>query len=192
MEKFSKADLVGGIDVSVELGQNKPRTQVGRRAVAEQAIRLGLANPFDPYERIRLLELIGIPELMEDFKVDQQRAAEENDQFLAMMGPVQPPLPWDNHDAHIISHRRFTYSDAYRMLPPPVQMAVIEHMNFHWMILAENAKMPRKTGSVAPGGENKGTATGGGGSGGGSVEEELLEVEAQGASPDTGGSAPGG
>jgi len=189
IEKFSKANLVGGIDISVELGQNKPRTQVGRRAVAEQAVRLGLANPFDPYERIRLLEVIGIPELMEDFKVDQQRAAEENDMFVAGV-PVQPPLPWDNHDAHIISHRRFTFSDAFKALPPPLQMAVFEHMQLHWMVLAQNAAMPRKTGSVNPNGENKGTAEGGGGTSEGSVEEELLDVESQLASPDTGGSAP--
>ena len=196
MEKFSKANMVGGVDISVELGQNRPRTQVGRRAVAEQAVRLGLANPFDPYERIRLLELIGIPELMEDFKVDQQRAAEENDMFLAMVQggpPVAPPLPWDNHDAHIISHRRLTFSDAYRLLPPPLQLFIQQHMQLHWTVLAENAAKPRKTGSVAPGGgENKGTAQGGGGTSEGSVEEELLDVESQLASPDTGGSAPGG
>ena len=196
MEKFSKANMVGGVDISVELGQNRPRTQVGRRAVAEQAVRLGLANPFDPYERIRLLELIGIPELMEDFKVDQQRAAEENDMFMLMAQgglPVAPPVPWDNHDAHIISHRRFTFSDTFKMLPPPVQMLVIQHMQLHWGVMAQNAAMPRKTGSVAPGGgENKGTAQGGGGTSEGSVEEELLQVDSQLASPDTGGSAPGG
>ena len=194
MEKFSKAHMIGGVDISVELGQNRPRTQVGRRAVAEQGIRLGLANPFDPYERIRLLELIGIPELMEDFKIDQQRAAEENDQFAAGM-PVQPPLPWDNHDAHVIAHRRFTFSDVYKMLPPPLQMAVIQHMQLHWMVMAENAAKPRKTGSVAPGGgENKGTASGGGGGGNaeGSAEEEMLDMESQLASPDTNTGSPGG
>jgi hypothetical protein len=164
---------------------------VGRRAVVEQAVRLGLANPFDPYERIRLLELIGIPELMEDFKVDQQRAAEENDMFVAGV-PVPPPLPWDNHDAHIISHRRLTFSDAFKAMHPSLQGFVFQHMQFHWDVLALNAAQPRKTGSVAPGGENKGTATGGGGTSEGSVEEELLDVESQLASPDTGGSAPGG
>jgi hypothetical protein len=61
------------------------------------------------------------------------------------------------------------------------------------MVLAENAAKPRKTGSVAPGGgENKGTAQGGGGTSEGAVEEELAQTEAQLASPDTGGSAPGG
>ena len=191
MEKFSSAQLEGGVDISVELGQNKPRTQVGRRAVADQAIRLGLANPFVPYERIRLLELIGIPELMEDFKIDQQRAAEENDQFLA--GElVPPPYPWDNHDAHILSHRRLTYSDTFRDSPPEMQMALIEHMNLHWMVLSENAAKPRKTGSVAPGGgENKGTAEGGGGTSEGATDEEQIDLEGQMASPDTNVGRPG-
>ena len=185
LEKFNKASMIGGVDISVELGQNRPRTQVGRRAVAEQAVRLGIANPMDPYERIRLLELIGIPELMEDFKIDQQRAAEENDQFAAMQLPVQPPLPWDNHDAHIISHRRFTFSDVYKALPPEVQMAVIEHMQLHWMVLAEKAaSMSKNTGAVNPKGENKGTAEGGGGTSEGATsdEEKLVGDDAQRAS----------
>ena len=191
MAKFSKAHMIGGVDISVELGQNRPRTQVGRRAVADQAIRLGLANPFDPYERIRLLELIGIPELMEDHKIDQQQAAEEND--LMLMGqPIAPPKPWDNHDAHILSHRRLTYSDAYKMSLPTIQMAIVEHMQLHWMVLVENASKPRKTGSVAPGGgENKGTAEGGGGTSEGATDEEQIDMESQMASPDTNTGSPG-
>lgn len=191
MEKFSKAHMIGGVDISVELGQNRPRTQVGRRAVADQAIRLGLANPFDPYERIRLLELIGIPELMEDHKVDQQQAAQENDMFLAG-APVPPPLPWDNHDAHALSHRRLTYSDAFKRSDPMIQEGVIQHMQLHWDTMMLNAAIPRKTGSVAPGGgENKGTAEGGGGTSEGATDEEQLNLESQMASPDTNTGSPG-
>ena len=185
MEKFSKAQLIGGVDISVELGQNKPRTQVGRRAVADQAIRLGLANPFDPGERMRLLELIGIPELMEDYKLDKQKAAEENDLFMQGM-PVQPPMPWDNHDIHLATHRNFMVSEKYRQLPPELQMAVYQHVDLHYAVMLERAAAPRKTGSVAPGGgENKGTAQGGGGSSEGATDEEQIDLEGQMASPDT-------
>lgn len=207
MDKFSSADLKGGIDVSVELGQFKPRTQVGRRAVADQAIRLGLANPFDPNERIRLLELLGIPELMEDYKIDQAQAAKENDQFLALgMGPegasvdplgppvIQPPQPWDNHDAHVVVHRRFLLSDKFKTLPPNVQAAFMQHVNLHWQVMKEMAQSQRGAGTVAPGRgdkENKGTAEGGGGSSGGASDEEQIDLESQMASPDTNTGSPG-
>lgn len=185
MEKFSRAQLEGGVDVSVELGQNKPRTQVGRRAVADQALRSGLANPFDPTERMRLLELLGLPELMEDYKLDQQKAAEENDLFMQGM-PVQPPMPWDNHDIHLMTHRKFMVSEKYRALLPVLQVAVYEHVNLHYGVMLERAAAPRKTGSVAPGGgENKGTAQGGGGSSEGATDEETIDLESQQASPDT-------
>lgn len=191
MDKFSRAQMEGGVDISVELGQNKPRTQVGRRAVADQALRTGLANPFDPSERMRLLDLIGLPELMEGHKMEQQKAAEENDMLLAGM-PVQPPMPWDVHDIHLMTHQKFMSSHKYRESPVEVQLATYQHVQLHWGVMMERASAPRKTGSVAPGGgENKGTAQGGGGTSEGATDEEQIDLESQMASPDTNIGSPG-
>jgi len=189
IEKFNNSKFIGGVDVDVELGENRPTTQIAKRAALEQAARTGAFNVMDPMERYRYLEALGIPELMEDHKLDMREAERENDAF-SQGQPVPPPFPWQNHPLHIVRHRRFIMSDKFRALPPPVQGVVLEHMMLHSEIIAMS-QMQLRPGQSAPGGPaggSKGTAKGDQAG----TDQEMAQDEAQGASPDTftGGQGP--
>ena len=182
IQKFSKADFAGGVDVDIEPGE-KPTTMIAKRAALEQAARTGAFNVMDPMERYRYLEALGVPELMEDFKMDLMEVERENDE-LAQGMPVAPPMPWQNQPLHIARHRRFVISDKYRALPPPLQGAVLEHMMLHQQMMAQS-QMQQGAGQNAPNmqagpaGGSKGTAQGDQAG----TEKEMRDEEAQNASP---------
>jgi len=156
---------------------------IAKRAALEQAARTGAFNVMDPMERYRYLEALGVPELMEDFKMDLMEVERENDE-LAQGMPVAPPMPWQNQPLHIARHRRFVISDKYRALPPPLQGAVLEHMMLHQQMMAQS-QMQQGAGQNAPNmqagpaGGSKGTAQGDQAG----TEKEMRDEEAQNASP---------
>ena len=205
IEKFNNARFVGGVDVDIEVGESRPTTMVAKRAALEQAARTGALNVMDPIERYRYLEALGIPELMEDFKLDMREAERENDEFkqlgimASQMDPtmqqqgmgagqmsglpqIQPPMPWQNHALHIARHRRFIMSETYRKLPNIVRGMVLEHMMLHQEFLVQS-QMQLRPGQAVPG-DGAGPA-GGGGSKGTAKGDQAPVDEAQNASPDT-------
>ena len=179
VQKFTKADLRGGVDVTVDLGLNRPYTQIGRRAALEQAIRLGLASPYDPAERFRSLQLLGVPEIMADYKREKADASRENDLMIQGM-PIRPPLQWENHPVHLETHKRILTGERFEALPPEVQQAAIMHSQQHY----QNMQMqvaPPGPGQIAPGPNQGQGGTAKENEGG---EQEQLDQEAQMASPD--------
>lgn len=184
IEKFSKADLKGGVDVTVDLGMNRPYTQIGRRAVLEQAVRLALISPYSPAERFRGLQLLGIPEIMEDYKRERMDASRENDRLMQGV-PIRPPMPWENHPVHLETHKPILTGERWDAMPPPVQQAAVQHAQAHFLQM-QMMQAPTGPGQIAPkppgpnngnGGTAKGDASG--------SEEELVQQDAQMASPDT-------
>lgn len=182
VQKFNKSNLEGGVDVSVETGVYRPRTQIGMRATIEQAARLALLNPANPSDRFAALTILGVPELMEDYKLDASQAARENDAVLAGM-PIQPPRPWENDGVHMASHRRRIVSEEV-MANPNAYAALDMHMKQHWQSMMQKASVQPAAGTMVPGqaGGSQGTAKGDGGGGG--DEGEMMQRDAQGESPD--------
>jgi len=109
--------------------------------------------------------------------------AELDNDMLAQGQPVPPPMPWHMHPVHIARHRRFTMSDKFRQLPPPIQGLTLEHMMLHneFMAAAQMQLRPGQAAPAGPAGGSKGSAKG---DQAGS-EKEVLQREAQNASPDT-------
>lgn len=195
VEKFSKADLKGGVDVTVDLGMNRPYTQIGRRAVVEQGVRLGVISPQEPAERFRVLQLLGIPEIMEDYKRERMDASRENDQLMQGL-QIRPPMPWENHPVHLETHKPILTGERFEGLAPQIQQAAMQHANAHFQSM-QQAQVPTGPGQIAPkqpgpNNGNGGTAKGDGAGG----EEEMVQMDAQMASPDTMtggiGATPGG
>jgi len=206
IEKFNKAKLQGSIDLKVEIGENRPHTIIGRRAAVDQAVRLGVVNIMDPQVAFKLLQLLGLPELMEDYKQDQRAANKVVDGFISIAGAmkqgippeeldqiIRKPAPWDNHQIMVMIIRRFLLSDKFEEMPIPLQNMVIQRMQFHFDMLVQSAAQARLgPGQVAPGpaGGGDGTAEGDGAAG---TDQEQMDREVQGATPDqmTGGAASG-
>ena len=147
VQKFSASDLRGAVRVEVEAGLGRPRTQVGKRAVLQQAIALSLVNPADPQERHRCLQILGMPELAKDMDLDQQAAARENDRWqsndgLAAQGVNPGMLGWpdvrtpvDNHLVHLAIHRRFAIRAEWDALNPITQQFALAHMQAHLLAI---------------------------------------------------------
>lgn len=81
VEKFNNARLAGGVDIDVEVGQFRPRSHIAMRGTIQQLFNWGVLNPQDPQMAFRLYQLMGMPELMEDFRLDWNQANQENDMF---------------------------------------------------------------------------------------------------------------
>lgn len=182
IEKFSKANFQGGIDIDVEPGENRPTTAIARRAALEQAARTGGFDVTDPMQQYRYLEALGIPELMEDFKMDLREAERENDMF-AQGQPAPPPMPWNKHPLHMVRHIRFVNSDKFRSLDPKLQGAVFQHMMAHQEAI-EAMKVQLSPGQAVPAGPAGGSKGSAKGDQAG-TDKEVSDRETQGASPDS-------
>lgn len=161
IQKFSKADLSGGVDVRLELGESRPATSTGRTARINQAITGGALNMADPMERFKVLQAFGIPEIMADFKVEMAAAHKRID-LVAEGGQPPPPFPWDNHALFLSVYKRFTYSDAFERMDDQRKMIVMQMMQMHHQMAM--GLMEQQAGQAAPGpaaGQGEGTAPGG-------------------------------
>jgi len=92
VRKFNQANLAGGIDMDVDTGTFRPRSHITVRGTLEQLFRWQILNPGDPQERFRILQLLGLPEIMEDYKLDWTQANQENDQFAEAASMVDPMM----------------------------------------------------------------------------------------------------
>ena len=183
VQKFSKADLKGGVDVTVDLGMNRPYTQIGRRAVVEQGVRLGVISPQEPAERFRVLQLLGIPEIMEDYKRERMDASREND-YLLQGQAVQMPMPWENHPVHLETHKAILTGERYMAMSPEIQQYAIQHAQGHFMNM-QQTQAPLGPGQIAPAGPNGGAGGTAKGDQPGGGEGDMVQQDAQMASPDT-------
>ena len=166
IDKFKAADLRGGVRVIPDLVSQPPSTPVAKRAGLEQAQRMGLYNPADPQERYRGLQIIGLPELMQDLDLDTRAAAMENDIFFDIFVRLKPGTPpnvnpmIDNDIVHLGTHRRFRLSDKGRQLGPVGTAAMDGHMAQHEFNLIRKQQQAMEMQSKGPG-QAGGEATGG-------------------------------
>ena len=189
IKKFNKADLEGGINLSIDYGQYRPHSNIGKRAAIEQGTRLAYLNPMNPEEKYKGLVALGIPELMPDYKLDYMRAARVNDLFLELAKGGDPSLvayppvvyPFENHAVALQARRRLILSEEFEEFPPEVRQLVLQDAMTHYQFLAQAAMAQPGPGTVAPGpaGGSKGTAKGDQDGG------DMVSQDAQGASPDT-------
>jgi hypothetical protein len=163
VSKFNKAALTGGVNITCEFGAFRPQTFVGRRALIEQAVRLGFLNIQDPQEVYTALQAMGIPELMPDFKADQEFVSRTIDMIVNGVN-VPPPMPWENHPLAISIYRRYMMSETFEALPDITKHSIFMQTQAHFMAMQA---VPRQQGpgQNAPGpGGPKGVAAGPGGS----------------------------
>lgn len=166
---------IGEIDIRVEAGSTRPRSQAGRQLLVGQAIQWGMINPNDPEQKMKIFEELGMLELLPGAAGDIKVVAEENARFMQWAqlmakqlgdGQITPeqgmvllqttnPLvgqhALDHHPTHMVHHRRFGLSEQFRALPEALQMIFIQHiMEAHLMpLMAELQTGIGLTGVVA-------------------------------------------
>ncbi len=151
--EFLGADL-GDVDIRVEAGSTRPKSQAGRQLLVGQLLQWGLLNPNDPEQRMRIFEEMGASGLLPGAEADVKIVAEENAKFLAwaeqvtraiegehkdtpperlmpillMSVPVHGNLVLDHHPTHLVHHRRFALSEQFRSLHPILQQLFVQHV----------------------------------------------------------------
>lgn len=163
--EFLGSDL-GEIDLRVEAGSTRPKSQAGRQLLVGQALQWGLLNPNDPEQKMKIFEELGMTSLLPGAEADIKVVAEENAKFmtwaenavLALGNPDQPLLDeqvaqvlmacplsldpiMDHHPTHAAHHRRLGLTDAFRDLPKVIQKCLSDHIQMHLVMGAQQQLM---------------------------------------------------
>jgi hypothetical protein len=128
VEKFSKADIQGAVNMVVDWNALAPKSNATERATIGQLVQLGFVNPQDEEMQITVLKKFGELELKGSLSIDVEDAAKEQDRFLTqgIMPQVRPFV--DNSTVHLREHVDFMKSDEFRELPEAQQNAFYEHV----------------------------------------------------------------
>ena len=143
---------IGEVDIRVEAGSTRPRSQASRQMLVGQALQWALLNPNDPEQKMKIFEEMGMTHLLPGAEADTKVVAEENARFMtwaqqavaALQDGQVPPevaLPQllatfpvhgspiiDHHPTHVVHHRRLALTDAFRSLPQVLQQLFIQHI----------------------------------------------------------------
>ena len=143
---------IGEVDIRVEAGSTRPRSQASRQMLVGQALQWGLLNPQDPEQKMKVFEEMGMTHLLPGAEADTKVVAEENARFMTWAqqavdtlssGETDPnvALPVlistfpirgnpviDHHPTHTVHHRRLCLTDAFRSLPEVLQQMMIQHI----------------------------------------------------------------
>ena len=153
--EFLGSDL-GEVDVRVEAGSTRPKSQAGRQMLVQQALQWGILNPNDPEQRFKLGEELGMTHLLMGAEADIKVVAEENMTFMTWAKTVKDSLDseqndptvdpqqlvglmiqtfpikgnpvLDHHPTHVVHHRRFALTEEFRSLPDVVQALFVQHL----------------------------------------------------------------
>jgi hypothetical protein len=160
--EFLGADL-NEVDIRVEAGSTRPKSQAGRQMLVQQMLQMGLLNPNDPEQRMKIFEEMGAVSLMPGAEADIKIVAEENARFMAWAQgvgqqlkdmqqqgdevppvltaaliqstmPLKPNPILDHHPTHLVHHRRFALTAEFRALPEMAQALFVQHLiQAHYM-----------------------------------------------------------
>ena len=131
VEKFSKADIQGAVNMVVDCNALAPKSNATERATIGQLVQLGFVNPQDEEMQIEVLKTFGEMKLKGSLDIDIQDAAKEQDRFLT--DPDQVYLPEvrpfvDNSTVHLREHVDFAKTDEFRELSQERQQAWLGHI----------------------------------------------------------------
>ena len=143
---------IGEVDIRVEAGSTRPRSQASRQMLVGQALQWGLLNPQDPEQKMKVFEEMGMTHLLPGAEADTKVVAEENARYMTWAqqamdtlssGEVDPQVALpilistfpiqgspviDHHPTHTVHHRRLCLTDAFRSLPEVLQQMMIQHI----------------------------------------------------------------
>lgn len=179
--EFLGADL-GDVDIRVEAGSTRPKSQAGRQMLVDQLLQWALLNPNDPEQKMKIFEEMGAASLLPGAEADIKIVAEENSKFIewaeaamkqidqsadidpqAIMlvleatQPLEGSLVFDHHPTHLVHHRRFAQSERFRDLHPVLRKLFEQHViRAHYLPMIQEISM-----GVGPTGIAVGAAGGG-------------------------------
>ena len=129
VEKFTKADIQGAVNMIVDWNALAPKSNATERATIGQLVQLGFVNPQDEEMQITVLKKFGELDLKGSLDLDVEDAAKEEDRFLNKQEQPQVRPFIDNSTVHLRSHVDFAKTDEFRELTPEEQQAWYGHIS---------------------------------------------------------------
>jgi hypothetical protein len=123
VSKWSAADLQGNVDIIPEVGVSLPRSTMTDRAEIEQVVAMRAVNVQDPETNYEILKHYGKLSLSPGMKNDEQNAAIENEQFVAL---AQHPNVAQEPPTSVASMRQFVGTLEASGAPPTAILAQVE------------------------------------------------------------------
>ncbi len=176
--EFSAADWDDGVDVQVEAGSSRPKTQMQKLQTYLYLGQAGILNLNDQAQGIKILEDVGMQNLLPGVEEDTKAAYKENMDFMqwakqtsqAVMGaqvdsmqcqqdiqnqmahmPIQVEPIVDDHALHFLTHRRLALTQEFKMLPDNLKQVFYMHMMQHKQDLMLSKLIPQAPSPPSPG-----------------------------------------
>lgn len=165
MQTFDAADWDDGVDIQVEAGSSRPRTQQEKIQTYTGFVQIGLLDPTDHAQRIKILQDTGMVNMLPGAEEDTKQAYKENGEFLRWAQAIaqsvgQTPLDdmaaqqaladmlatvpihanpvVDDHAIHFLTHRRLALTDEFKALPDIAQKVFFDHLLQHQLDFGQN------------------------------------------------------
>jgi DNA-directed RNA polymerase subunit RPC12/RpoP len=177
-QEFMAADWDDGVDIQVEAGSARPKTQMQKLQTYLYLAQAGILNLADAAQKIKILEDVGMSNLLPGVQEDTKAAYKENADFMqwaqqatqaimnsnimtaegqqAAQAPMadQPimvhPLV-DEHSLHFLTHRRLCLTEEFKALPDQIQNIMFQHMLQHKQDQQMSMMVPQAPSPPAPG-----------------------------------------
>lgn len=157
--EFMASDWDDGVDIKVEAGSARPKTQQEKLQTYISLGESGMLDMTDKAQVIKVLEDTGMLNMIPGVQEDTKQAYKENAQFMQWaqgiaqqvaaspgahdpeaqaqlnqqmsVGPITVHPLVDAHDVHFLTHRRLALTDDFRSLPQLCQQFFFTHMMQH-------------------------------------------------------------
>ena len=135
VQRFSKADIRGAVDIIVEAGSSAPKSIVGDQAMIQDLTTGGVINPADPNTQYKILEKFGSTDLLGDIDENIKYAQRENWKFVneQKVPEINPII--DNHPVHLMIHKKLALSSDFEVMPQQQRMIWLDHIVSHQMAM---------------------------------------------------------
>lgn len=129
VSKFSKADIQGAVNFTIDWNALAPKSNATERATIGQLVQLGFVQPQDEEMQVQVLKKFGELDLKGSLSIDIEDAAKEQDAFLTQPEFIPQVRPFvDNSQVHFREHVDFAKTDEFRELPAARQQVWLKHI----------------------------------------------------------------
>lgn len=136
IERFSRADIRGSIDVVVEQGSSLPKSQVGEQALITDLVNMQLIDPTNPETQYKILERFGSTSLLGDTDSNIRAAQRENWDLENEDEPPELDLLIDLHQVHLNIHKQLALKSDFKRWPEEKKQLLRQHILEHMMAAA--------------------------------------------------------
>lgn len=152
VQRFSRADIRGSVDVVVEQGSSLPKSAVGEQALITDLVNMQLIDPTNPETQYKILERFGSTSLLGDTDANIRAAQRENWDFENEDIAPELDLLIDLHQVHLNIHKQLALKSDFKTWPEEKRQILRKHILDHMMAAAPpQPPGPMDQAGMAPG-----------------------------------------